>query len=178
MMAVMRETELIAAAQSRNASERDAAFRELAEAVTPKLMAVCRNMLGNADDAADAVQEALVRAHQNLATFQGTAQFLTWVFRIALREAIHQRALGRPHEELTVENGGVNDAAESRLESRDALRRTQAAMLTLSAEHRTVLSLFAAEGLRHGEIAAILGVSEGTVWRRLHQARQALRAKM
>lgn len=178
MMAVMREPELIAAAQGRDMSARDSAFRELAQAVTPKLLAMCTNMLGSADDAADAVQDALLRAHEGLATFEGTSKFSTWVFRIAIREAIHRRSLKRPHEELTVQNGGAAESPEALLESRDALRRTQAAMLTLSAEHRTVVSLFAAEGLRHGEIAEILGVPEGTVWRRLHEARKALRAAM
>lgn len=177
-MAVMRESELIAAAQGRDTAAREAAFTELARAVTPKLLALCTNMLGNADDAADAVQDALVLAHRGLPKFQGGSQFSTWVFRIALREAIHRRAAVRHHVELTPQNAGAGDAPEPQLESRDTLRRTQQAMLTLSAEHRTVLSLFAAEGLGHAEIAEILGVPEGTVWRRLHDARKALRARL
>jgi RNA polymerase sigma-70 factor (ECF subfamily) len=49
-------------------------------------------------------------------------------------------------------------------------------MARLSAEHRVVLSLFALDGLRHREVAEILGVAEGTVWSRLHQARRRLAA--
>jgi RNA polymerase sigma-70 factor (ECF subfamily) len=53
----------------------------------------------------------------------------------------------------------------------------QAAFRTLSADHQAVLSLFAVEGLKHGEIAGVLGIPEGTVWYRLHEARKALRER-
>ncbi len=61
-------------------------------------------------------------------------------------------------------------AAEGRLEA----ARLARAMARLGADHRAVLSLFAVEGLGHAEIAAVLGVPEGTVWSRLHAARKAL----
>jgi len=69
-------------------------------------------------------------------------------------------------------------STEQQLEARDALRKTQAAMLTLSAEHRAVLSFFAIDGLGHAKISEILGLSEGTIWRRVHEARKALREAM
>jgi RNA polymerase sigma-70 factor (ECF subfamily) len=47
-------------------------------------------------------------------------------------------------------------------------------LASLSLEHATMLSLFAAEGLSHSEIAEILGIPEGTVWSRLHTARRKL----
>jgi len=50
-----------------------------------------------------------------------------------------------------------------------------AALERLSAGQRAVLALFAVDGLGHGEIAAILGVPEGTVWSRLFAARTRLR---
>ena len=58
----------------------------------------------------------------------------------------------------------------------DALHVTL--ILLASAVAVVVLSLFAVEGLRHREIAEILGVPEGTVWSRLHQARRLLAAAL
>jgi RNA polymerase sigma-70 factor (ECF subfamily) len=54
----------------------------------------------------------------------------------------------------------------------------QAAVRLLSAEHQAVLSLFAVEGLSHRQIAAVLGIPEGTVWYRLHEARKALQLRL
>jgi RNA polymerase sigma-70 factor (ECF subfamily) len=61
-------------------------------------------------------------------------------------------------------------------EVRQDRERLWKAMEELSLEHRTVLALFAVEGMGHKEIASILGVPEGTVWSRLHLARKRLAA--
>ena len=58
---------------------------------------------------------------------------------------------------------------------RTPFRRSWAALEQLPAAQRAVLALFAVEGLGHSEIAAILGVPEGTVWSRLFHARTRLR---
>jgi RNA polymerase sigma-70 factor (ECF subfamily) len=58
--------------------------------------------------------------------------------------------------------------------SRQAARRMQRALGKLSLEHRSVLSLFAVDGLGHSEIADVLGIPVGTVWSRLHLARKKL----
>ena len=78
---------------------------------------------------------------------------------------------------------GVNKSAArlpvgKRLVARDRARRLMMAMDRLSGEHRTVLSLFAVEGLSHKEIAEILGVPEGTVWSRLNAARRRLAGEL
>ena len=52
------------------------------------------------------------------------------------------------------------------------------AMARLPTEQRAVLSLFALEGLKHKEIAEVLGVPEGTVWSRLHAARKRLQMEL
>ena len=54
----------------------------------------------------------------------------------------------------------------------------QVALDALPAEQRVVVALFSVDGLSHGEIAAILGVPEGTVWSRLHKGRKALAAAL
>jgi RNA polymerase sigma factor (sigma-70 family) len=70
-------------------------------------------------------------------------------------------------------SGGEADAL-ARIEA----GRVAAALDRLPAEQRAVLSLFALRGLGHREIAAVLGVPEGTVWSRLHAARSRLAAEV
>jgi RNA polymerase sigma-70 factor (ECF subfamily) len=60
----------------------------------------------------------------------------------------------------------------------DSRARLQRALDALSFEHRTVIALFAIEGLTHPEIAATLGVAEGTVWSRLHTGRKRIAAAL
>lgn len=69
-------------------------------------------------------------------------------------------------------------SGEEDILARDRARRLLVAMGRLSAEHRVVLSLFAVEGLSHREIAAVLGVPEGTVWSRLAGARKRLASEL
>lgn len=69
-------------------------------------------------------------------------------------------------------------SAEEGLLARSEALRVGEAMRALSAEHRTVLSLFALEGLSHREIADVLGIPEGTVWSRLAVARRKLASEL
>lgn len=68
-------------------------------------------------------------------------------------------------------------SADAVLQNESATRLWRA-LSTLSADYRTVIALFAVEGLSHSEIAEILGVPEGTVWSRLHLARKRLAEKL
>jgi RNA polymerase sigma-70 factor (ECF subfamily) len=62
--------------------------------------------------------------------------------------------------------------------ARDDIRAVQAALDALPAEQRVVVALFSIDGLTHRQIAAVLGVPEGTVWSRLHKGRKALAAAL
>jgi RNA polymerase sigma-70 factor (ECF subfamily) len=79
-------------------------------------------------------------------------------------------------------DGVVPDAEgaspEEATADRQRMAKLQDAIAQLSAEHRTVLSLFAVDGLSHRQIAEILDIPEGTVWSRLHKARKRLREIM
>lgn len=168
---MVEEATLIATVAAR-AQGCDAAFAGLTAPLRPRLLAVCANIIGNAADAQDAVQDALVLAYRALPQFQQGARFSTWVFRIAIREALRRRRRAEPSLDTERVEPGADPAAQ--LEARDVLRRTQQAMAKLSADHRVVLALCTLQGLPHTEVALILGVPEGTVWRRLHEARKAL----
>lgn len=140
------------------------------------MLALCLHVTGRRDDAEDALQEAFLDVHRGLRHFRGEAAASTWVYRIALRAALRVRARRRPEEPVDPETPGPG--GEAALDARAEARRVAAALGALPAEHRAVLALFAVEGLRHAEIAAVLGIPEGTVWSRLHAARRRLAAAL
>jgi RNA polymerase sigma-70 factor, ECF subfamily len=171
-----REAAILGLARGSRA-EREKAFDEIFQELREAVLALCLHLTGNAADAEDALQETFIALYQGLASFRGESRLTTWIYRITIRVAIRVKArrprrAGELHDEEAAPH--MPDALVAREDSEKLAR----ALAGLSAEHRTVLSLFAIEGLGHAEIAAILGVPEGTVWSRLHSARKKLAAEL
>jgi RNA polymerase sigma-70 factor (ECF subfamily) len=167
-----------------------AAFEELLRAHTGRLLAVARRLLGNEEDARDALQDAFLSAFRSIDRFDGQAALGTWLHRIAVNAALtklrsRRRHPGKPIEELLptfLEDGHQArpsrdwpdpSAALQRRETRDAVRRH---IDELPEDYRTVLLLRDIEGMDTEETARMLGLTPGAVKTRLHRARQALRA--
>lgn len=168
-------------ARSASASEREAAFNMLFDAMRGSVFALAHHLTGNQGDAEDAVQDCFLGVYQAIPRFRGDCLLSTWVYRIALRSVWKVRGKQRTSSdslnlnlegaaETATEDAAPDDIAEVRQRS----SRVQSALVQLSEEHRTVLSLFAVDGLGHREIANVLGIPEGTVWSRLHAARKRL----
>jgi len=142
-------------------------------------------MVGNADDAQDVVQEAFLSAYQSLDGFKGDSQFFTWLYRIAVNNAISYKRKQRLSLSLNRGKNGeqgieLPDLSEmSRpdyaLEMAEQERRIQQALNRLSVEHRAVLILKDMEGQKYETMAEILQVPIGTIRSRLHRARLELR---
>ncbi|MFP2956294.1 RNA polymerase sigma factor [Myxococcus sp. 1LA] len=174
------EDALVAAAVSGDAAVRESAMRQLYEALSGKLYVLCHGITRDPSDAQDAVQETFLSIQRALPQFRGDAQLSTWAYRIAVRAAVAARTRSERHrgDAVDVEVADPRARIEETFESRERKRRLEAAMTTLSLEHRTVLSLFAVEGLSHAQIASVLGIPEGTAWSRLHLARKRLAAAL
>jgi RNA polymerase sigma-70 factor, ECF subfamily len=143
----------------------------------------------NQEDAEDAQQEALLKAHRNLDQFQGRARFTTWISRIAINEALmclrkRRSVVHVPLEDVLPEN----EAAPVNLELRSNIQDPETAysqkelrqMLTraiseLRPLHREVFLLRAAEGLSVVETAKVLQASVSTVKTRMRRARRELK---
>jgi RNA polymerase sigma-70 factor, ECF subfamily len=156
------------------------AFEPLVRAHEPRALAVAEGLLGDADEAADAVQEAFVKAYRALSRLGEGRPFGPW-FRAIVRNHCLDRlrspqrrrvewSASSRHPALRVEPTGT-DALE-RGELRGAVR---SALAALSAEHREVLVLKEIEDLSYAEIGETLGIAAGTVASRLYHARAALR---
>jgi len=142
-------------------------------ALSRRLLALCLHLCGNAADAEDALQETLLALH--VARFRGESSVETFAYRVALRIALRIKsrrgpAAGPSGEPASSGAGAIEAAADA--------AKVLRAMARLPTEQRAVLSLFALEGLKHKEIAEVLGVPEGTVWSRLHAARKRLQMEL
>ncbi|MGV0028257.1 sigma-70 family RNA polymerase sigma factor [Phormidesmis priestleyi] len=125
----------------------------------------------------DLVQEVFLRAWKGLPKFRQTAQFSTWLYRIAWNVASDQRQLaarGRSRfEALTREAPTQQDAPDlMELHYQDLVQR---GLKTLSFDHRTILVLHDLESVPQKEVAEILEIPIGTVKSRLFHARAAMR---
>jgi len=149
------------------------AFEPLVTRYERVLFTVALRLLGNAEDARDATQNAFVRAYQRLDTFDPSRRFFSWIYRIAVNESLNLRRTQRPHEPLpaTLESSG---SVVDGVEARELSERVQAALMTLSHEQREVVVMRHFADLSYEEIADTLDIPEKTVKSRLFSARQRL----
>jgi RNA polymerase sigma-70 factor (ECF subfamily) len=139
-------------------------------------------MLGNLEDARDALQNAFIKTFEALARFDLKRPFGPWFFQILRNQCRDQLRSRKARFRL--------EALDERLELKPAdpesgpvrLReRAQAreivweALEKIGEEHREILVLKELQGFRYSEIAAILNIPEGTVASRLYHARRALK---
>jgi RNA polymerase sigma-70 factor, ECF subfamily len=146
--------------------------------------ALARWLTRNDADAADVVQEAMLRAFRYFDSYrEGDAK--SWLLRIVRRTCYSWLERNRPADmvPLDVETERDEEAAgpalagsiESLLQNRSDLRRLDALIAALPPPLREVIVLRELEELGYREIAEVVGVPVGTVMSRLHRARSALR---
>jgi len=125
----------------------------------------------------DLVQEVFLRAWKGLPKFRQTAQFSTWVYRIAWNVASDQRrsaAQGRSRLQAISRQTSTqqDDPGVMHLHYQDLVRR---GLESLSFDHRTILVLHDLEEVPQKEVAELLEIPVGTVKSRLFHARAAMR---
>jgi RNA polymerase sigma-70 factor, ECF subfamily len=146
--------------------------------------ALARWLTRNDADAADVVQEAMLRAFRYFDSYrEGDAK--SWVLRIVRRTCYSWLERNRPADIVPLEGeAGLDEEVgspagagntETLLQSRSDLRRLDALIETLPAPLREVVVLRELNELGYREIAEVTGVPVGTVMSRLHRARAALR---
>jgi RNA polymerase sigma-70 factor (ECF subfamily) len=157
------------------------AFGELVLRYQDRLYSALTYASGDADEAREITQDAFVQALVKLDTFQRSAAFYTWLFRIAFNLRIGRKRRQRRHriwEEQQTASGAAgrpHRGPEEPLESAERVQCVRAAIDALADDHREVVLLREMEGCAYEEISRILDVPVGTVRSRLHRARAALR---
>lgn len=167
------------------------AFGILVEENQKRIYNLLLRMTGNPDDAAELSQEAFLNAWRGLKNFQADSSFATWVYRLANNVCIDflRREKRRQAISMTVsldDTGPDEDARQAEIPDeryspekqaqRSELKEALAdGLRTLTDEHRQVLVMRELSGLSYAEIAAALGLDEGTVKSRIARARTNLK---
>ena len=162
------------------------AFEPLVRENQTKVYHLALRLLGNEADAADAAQDALIRAYTSLGSFRGESRFSVWLYRLTnnicidyLRRQKRSAAVslqtedddGEPTEMDLPDETWSPEVLAERAEDAEAVR---AAMAALTPELREILTMREIGGLSYEELAAALHLELGTVRSRLNRARKKL----
>ena len=168
----------------RRAQKGDAqAFEQLVTPNEQMLWRVCWHYTHHQEDAADCLQETMLKAWRAIKSYRGECSLSSWLYRIASTVCLDflrkQKRLPQTEsaDELAeegfapVDESPTPDEAILKAESADSIR---AAIDSLPGDMRTVIILYALQGLPYEEIADTMNTSVGTVKSRLNRARQKI----
>ena len=155
-----------------------AAFGALVRRHQERVFRFLHRMLDAREEAMELSQDVFVKAWQALPGWRPEARFSTWLLQIARNAALDQLRRRRVVQFAPLDDGmDVADTApgpEARYASRQRQALLENALQQIAAEHREILLLREIEDLSYAELAAVLGIAEGTVKSRLARARAAL----
>jgi len=160
-----------------------AAFDTLVRRYYPRVLGLCRKLLGDAEAAHDAAQETFVRAYRKLHLYDPTRRFSAWLLTVTARLCVSlgQRREPEPWEELGEADGGPADSAAGpsrEAERGELVQRVGQAVRSLPDLYKPVCLLRHVEGLSYQEIADVTGLSIGTVKIHLFRAKKHLRESL
>src|SRR3954454_9408117 len=143
------------------AARDDRAFSLLYQRHEPELLAYCRSITRDSEDARDALQSAVAPAYAAVpARDRGGAPVRAWLFRIAHNESINVLRRRRPDMPLLDNDLSVVPSAADEIARRETAYEALADVAELPARQRGALVLRELHGLDYGEIAAVLSVTE------------------
>jgi RNA polymerase sigma-70 factor (ECF subfamily) len=135
-------------------------------------------ILRSADDANDVAQDVFLKVAERLDEFDSQHKFFSWIYRIAVNESLNRLRRNGHEEPLDDEielPGAEGDDPESQASDAERSRWIQRALMSMSSNDRTVLTLRHFSDCSYQEIAEVLDLDEKTVKSRLYEARQRLR---
>lgn len=154
------------------------AYERLYESQGSKMKSIAMNMLGNSQDAEDAVQETFMKVHRGIRYFKGQSAFSTWVYRILMNSCydMRRRKMRRqetPEQDLVPE--GETFDPPTRGANHPLRLALEKCVAQLTPHLRSVFLLYEVEGFKHAEIGDMLGISEMASKNALYQAKRRLR---
>ncbi|WP_091249128.1 RNA polymerase sigma factor SigM [Micromonospora matsumotoense] len=163
------------------AGDRDA-FTELFHRHRDRLWAVALRTTGDREEAADALQDALLSAHRAAGRFRGDSAVTTWLHRIVVNACLDRIRRRQAHPTVPLPDGNHTDDARGTggvepvapATDHDTALVVRQALAGLPVEQRAALILVDVQGYPVAEVARILGVAEGTVKSRCARGRARL----
>ena len=178
--------DVVARAKTRS----ETAFEQLVDRYKRRVFRVAWKITCNYEDAEEVVQNAFVKAFQNLPDFRGDSRFYTWLVRITINEAL-MKIRRRRSNEVSIDESKEADVRSVAIEikdqaanpeqrcSQDEVQRILAANINdLEPTFRAVLQLRDIEGLSTKETAQALDLTSSAVKTRLQRARMKLRKSL
>ena len=167
----MNTSELVKEAKQGSTAAQKCLFDQFAD----KMLVVCQRYVKNPEDAEELLLDGFYKFFTKIAsfTYQGDAALYAWLKRIMINECL---MFLRKKNVFTIV---TESAAEEIVLAEDALNNLSAAeifnlVVQLPVGYRTVFNLYIIEGMEHKEIAALMGISEGTSKSQLSKARSLL----
>ena len=152
------------------------AYEQLYRTHGAKMKSIAHNLLGNANDAEDAVQEVFLKVHRSVKNFQGQSAFSTWIYRILINscyDMMRKKQRRQETPELDLEPAA---RPEPSIRADHAMRMAlERYVAGLAPNYRKVFLLAEVEGFSHAEIAEVMGITLTSSKNMLYQAKQRLR---
>lgn len=157
------------------------AYDYLVSKYMKRVVSIAWGIVRNAHDAEDLAQEAFVKAYQTIGRFKVGQPFGPWIYRIVTNlalDVVKHRKRFRQEELRDVEPAARRDEADLPARSNELAGRIDDAIESLPEMQRIVARLYLVEEFGHAEIAAMTGLSEGTVRSHLSLARGKLKDRL
>ncbi len=154
-----------------------ASQQQLFDTYAPKMLGVCRKYIKDQHHAEEVMLNGFLKVFTHLKDFAHQGSFEGWIRKIMVREAIS--FLRKQQQLFFVEDAAAYSRdAEDSLHNASEVAHLQAIIDGLPTGYRTVFVLYAIEGYKHREIAALLKISENTSKSQLSKARRMLQERI
>lgn len=145
-----------------------------------KLLRYADSIIGNQDDAKDAVQQAFIRAYKNLNSFNSRLKFSSWIYRITHNESVNimkkSNKLVKKNKDLILKYTGSDETPHDQaLHQKDLVNLTRQNLDRIPLKYKEVLTLHYLEEKSYEEISDILRIPLGTVSTRMRRAKLTLK---
>lgn len=167
------------------------AFEVLVRTYQGRMFNIACRIIGDADDAAEVVQDTFVAAYRNLHAFEQRSRFSTWLYAITVnmsRNKLSQVMARKARETHSLDDPPTHDpvrgsrepassepSALDQLTGKEQQAMIQRCLNRLEPEFREVIVLRDVQGFAYAEIGTMLGLADGTVKSRLFRARESVK---
>jgi RNA polymerase sigma-70 factor (ECF subfamily) len=132
-------------------------------------------MFGDETEAEEVAQQTFFNAYHAWGSFEGRSSVRTWLFRIAINVCRKNLTTRKRFQGERLDHHIELAHPETDPREEQMTEKVRQALKQLAPPHRLILTLFCIEDMKHQDIAKIFDVPEGTVWSRLHKAKQELK---